>query len=55
MEYQNSKKRIEKNGKTIKDRKEIINTIPCVLFCHDDLDFAVGEPERRRYYIDQSL
>lgn len=53
--YENDKKRIEKNGKIIKDRKDIINSIPCVLFCHDDLDFAVGAPERRRWFIDQSL
>ncbi len=53
--YTGNKKKIEKNGKVISDRKEIINTIPCVLFCHDDLDFVVGEPERRRFFIDQSL
>ncbi len=53
--YSDSKKIIEKNNKKIKDRKELLNTIPCVLFCHDDLDFAVGEPERRRFFIDQSL
>ncbi len=53
--YENGKKRIEKNGKRIQDRKELINTMPCVLFCHDDLDFAVGEPEHRRFFIDQSL
>lgn len=51
----NIKKIIEKNGKKVKDKKEIINTIPCVLFCHDDLDFIVGEPERRRFFLDQSL
>ena len=49
------KKSIQKNGKKIHDRKELINTIPTVLFCHDDLDFATGEPERRRFFIDQSL
>jgi len=49
------KKRIEKDGKTLHDRKELINTMPCVLYNHDDLDFAVGEPERRRFFIDQSL
>lgn len=53
--YKDGQKRIEKNGKKLQDRKELINTIPCVLFCHDDLDFAVGEPERRRFFIDQSL
>ncbi|MBR0031854.1 MAG: DNA replication/repair protein RecF [Treponema sp.] len=53
--FENGKKRIEKNGKTVKDRKELINTMPCVLFCHDDLEFAVGEPERKRFFIDQCL
>lgn len=53
--FENGKKRIQKNAKRITDRKELINTIPCVLFCHEDLDFAVGEPERRRFFVDQSL
>lgn len=53
--YENGKKRIEKNGKRVQDRKEIINTIPCILFCHDDMRFATGEPEARRFFIDQSL
>jgi DNA replication and repair protein RecF len=50
-----NRKKIEKNGKQVLDRKELVNTIPCVLFSHDDLDFAVGSPERRRFFIDQSL
>lgn len=54
-EFQRGRKKILKNQKRIQDRKELINSIPCVLFCHDDLDFAVGEPERRRFFIDQSL
>ena len=53
--YENNKKRIEKNGKKVQDRKEIINTIPCILFCHDDMRFATGEPECRRFFVDQSL
>lgn len=53
--FEGGKKRIEKNGKKIQDRKEIINTIPCILFCHDDMRFATGEPEARRFFIDQSL
>ncbi len=53
--YDNGKKRIEKDGKKVHDRKEIINTIPCILFCHDDMKFATGEPEYRRFFIDQSL
>lgn len=53
--FENNKKRIEKNGKKINDRKELINTIPCILFCHDDMRFATGDPEDRRFFIDQSL
>lgn len=55
VSFENGKKQIEKNGKKIKDRKELINTIPCVLFCHDDMKFAIGEPEWRRFFLDQSL
>lgn len=53
--YDKGKKIIEKNLKRIKDRKELINTIPCVVFCHDDMRFATGEPEFRRFFLDQSL
>lgn len=53
--YDKGKKLIEKNLKRIKDRKELINTIPCVVFCHDDMRFATGEPEFRRFFLDQSL
>ena len=55
ISYDRQKKRIDKNGKSIKDRKELINTMPCVLFCHDDLDFVAGEPEKKRFFIDQCL
>ena len=53
--FENNKKRILKNAKKIQDRKELINTIPCILFCHDDLRFAIGDPESRRFFVDQSL
>ena len=53
--YEKNVKKIEKDGKMIHDRKELINTMPCVLYNHDDLDFAIGSPERRRFFIDQSL
>lgn len=53
--YDKNRKIIEKNSKRIHDRKELINTIPCVLFCHSDMKFATGEPENRRFFLDQSL
>lgn len=52
---ESGKKRIEKNSKKIKDRKDLIENMPCVLFCHDDMEFVTGEPEKRRFFIDQSL
>ena len=55
VQFVDNKKKILKNGKTLKDRKDLINTIPCVLFSHSDLDFVIGEPERKRFFIDQSL
>lgn len=53
--FENGKKRIEKNLKKIQDRKQLINTMPCVLFNHEDLEFVTGEPERKRFFIDQCL
>lgn len=53
--WRDGKKKIEKNAKTIVDRKELVDTIPCILFNHDDLDFATGSPERKRFFVDQSL
>ena len=41
--------------KIIRDRKELINNIPCVVFCHDDLSFVTGSPERKRVFFDQTL
>lgn len=55
IKFENNKKKILKNGKKILDRKELINTIPCVVFCHEDMDFVSGEPERRRFFLDQSI
>ena len=53
--FDKNKKIIEKNAKKIHDRKELINTIPCVLFSHGDMKFATGEPESRRFFLDHSL
>lgn len=55
ISIQNGKKKIEKNNKKILDRKDLITTMPCVLFNHDDLDFVSGEPEKKRFFIDQCL
>lgn len=55
IKFENNKKIISKNAKKILDRKELINTIPCIVFCHEDMDFITGEPEKRRFFLDQSI
>lgn len=50
-----SKKEIYVNNKKITDRKEILLTIPCVLFAPSDLDFVRGEPLKKRLFINQTL
>ncbi|MFP4330178.1 MAG: DNA replication/repair protein RecF [Spirochaetaceae bacterium] len=49
------KKEIELDGKKVDDRKELIQVMPCVVFCHDDIDFVKGAPEMQRYFLDQTL
>ncbi|UTC64462.1 DNA replication/repair protein RecF [Treponema sp. OMZ 788] len=52
---QDKKKDIQKNFKKIKNSKELISTVPCILFHGDDIEFAVGTPSRKRFFIDQSV
>ncbi|MEL3909206.1 MAG: DNA replication and repair protein RecF [Treponemataceae bacterium] len=49
------KKEISKNAKKISDRKELVTTIPCIIFCHSDIEFANGEMLKRRFFLDQTL
>ncbi len=51
----NRKKEIELDGQRIGDRKELISVMPCVVFCHDDIEFVKGAPEMQRYFLDQTL
>jgi DNA replication and repair protein RecF len=45
---------IKRNDKPVKDRKELIEINPSIVFCHEDFSFAAGEPERRRFFFDQA-
>ena len=49
------KKEIRLNNKQIKDRKEIIHNIPCIVFAHDDIQYVNGTPERRRNFFNQTI
>ena len=54
IDYNNGKKNIVVNEKHLKDRKNLVELNPAVLFSHSDLEFADGEPERKRFFFDQT-
>lgn len=47
-------KEIRINGKPVRDRKNLVERSPSVVFCHEDFSFAAGEPDRRRFFFDQT-
>lgn len=53
--YENGKRCIKTDGNEIKDRKELIYNIPCIVFSHEDMSFVSGEPENRRRFFDQTM
>jgi DNA replication and repair protein RecF len=48
-------KTIRLHGKAVMDRKELLRRVPAIAFVHDDFLFAGGPPERRRWFMDQTL
>lgn len=52
--YRAGRKAAAMDGKTVPDRKAMIERNPAVVFCPSDMDFAQGEPERRRFFLDQT-
>ena len=55
LSWEGKVKEIQRNGKIVRDRKELIELNPSIVFCHEDYSFAAGEPERRRFFFDQSM
>jgi DNA replication and repair protein RecF len=49
------KKKITVNGKIVRDRKELLENFPCVIFSHEDMEIINGPPERRRRFFNQTL
>jgi DNA replication and repair protein RecF len=45
---------INLDGKKITDRKELLSVAPAIVFCHEDMEFVAGTPERRRWFFDQT-
>jgi DNA replication and repair protein RecF len=54
VKIEKNKKHIAIDGKAINDRKELLSVIPCIVFCHEDMEFVSGSPEERRRFFDQT-
>lgn len=51
----NSRKIIQIDEKPIRSRKDLLSISPTIIFCHEDMEFISGSPERRRWFFDQTL
>jgi DNA replication and repair protein RecF len=54
VSFKEQKKTITLDGKRIEDRKELLSIAPAIVFCHEDMEFVAGSPERRRWFFDQT-
>ncbi|MDR2922535.1 MAG: DNA replication and repair protein RecF [Treponema sp.] len=55
VKFDKGKKSVFIDGKKAEDRKELLSIVPCVVFCHEDMEFVSGSPERCRWFFDQAL
>ncbi len=57
IEYRffDGKRSMSIDGREVRDRKELIYNVPCIVFSHDDISFVRGEPEFRRRFFDQTM
>ncbi|GHT86299.1 DNA replication and repair protein RecF [Spirochaetia bacterium] len=54
VKFEKGKKTVLLDGKQAEDRKELLDINPCIVFCHEDMEFIAGTPERRRWFFDQN-
>ncbi|MDR2596966.1 MAG: DNA replication and repair protein RecF [Treponema sp.] len=55
VKFEKGKKSVFINKKHSEDRKELLSIAPSIVFCHEDMEFVSGSPERRRWFFDQTL
>ncbi|MDL2229541.1 DNA replication and repair protein RecF [Treponema sp. OttesenSCG-928-L16] len=55
IKIERGKKSIFVDEKREDDRKALLLVAPSIVFCHEDMDFVSGPPERRRWFFDQTL
>lgn len=54
VSWKQGTKQIRENDKAVSDRKLLVAKYPLIVFSHDDMEFVYGEPERRRFFFDQT-
>jgi len=55
MIYEEGKKTIKVDDQVVRDRKDLVKNMPCIVFSHEDFLFVKGPPERQRWFFDQTL
>ncbi|AEJ18175.1 DNA replication/repair protein RecF [Gracilinema caldarium] len=50
-----ARKLLQIDEKPIQTRKDLLSISPTIIFCHEDMEFVSGTPERRRWFFDQTL
>ncbi len=55
LRYQSRKKDIRINDSPVRDRKELAEQVPCIVFSHDDIEFVKGAPDQQRWFFNQCL
>ncbi|MDR1319733.1 MAG: DNA replication and repair protein RecF [Treponema sp.] len=55
VKFEKGKKSVLIDGKRAEDRRELLSVSPCIVFCHEDMEFVSGSPDRRRWFFDQVL
>jgi DNA replication and repair protein RecF len=48
------RKDIRVDGRAVRDRSELIENAPCIIFSHQDLEFVSGPPEMGRRFFNQT-
>jgi len=54
VQISQGKKRITVDKMQLEDRRELVETIPCVVFSHEDMEFVKGPPEMQRWFFNQT-
>ncbi len=52
--HSGERKEVSIDYKPVRDRREMLHNIPCILFSPHDLQFISGGPDRRRWFFNQT-